>query len=92
MRGIVETTRGAAEDSRQQSHIAKRNATEADLAAARATYVGKPVILPDHPYARFHCVDVRLDQLHRLIFDLVREDQRGKRQEKEGEKSDGLPN
>lgn len=76
MRGIIETTRGSAEsDTRTQSRVGKRNATEADLAAARKTYIGKPVTLPNHSHACFQCVDVRLDQLHRLIFDLIRQDQ-----------------
>ena len=83
-RGIIETTRGSAEpDTRTQSRVGKRNATEADLAAARNTYVGESVTLPTHPHARFQCVDVRLDQLHRLIFDLIRQDQGRKRVERE---------
>lgn len=58
---------------REQAHVAKRNATEADLAAAQKKYVGQTVWLPGHKYARFTCVGVRLDEIKRLIFDLVRE-------------------
>lgn len=75
MRGIIETTRGAT-TPREQSRICKYNATEADLLRARATYIGQPVTLQSVPDNRFQCVDVRLDQLHRLIFDLIRLDQR----------------
>jgi hypothetical protein len=73
MRGIIETTRGAT-TPREQSRIVQYNATEADLATARQTYIGQRVLLRHDPSLRFHCVDVRLDQLHRLIFDLIRQD------------------
>lgn len=72
MRGMTETTRGAT-THRAESRVVKRNATIDDLAAALATFKGKPVKLPNRPSARFLCVDVRLDSLKRLIFDLERE-------------------
>lgn len=56
-----------------QSHIVKRHATPDDLAIARRTYIGQVVRLPACRHISFRCLDVRLDQLHRLIFDLERE-------------------
>jgi hypothetical protein len=77
VRGITETTRASARYPERQSSIHKRNATPEDLVLAKR-HIGKqiplrPVHADPHP-PRYRCVGVRLDELHRLIFDLVRED------------------
>lgn len=77
-RGVTETTRGSAHYPQEQSIIAKRNATESDLQAAKERYVGKLVKPQPKEDGQspppYRCAEVRLDTLKRLIFDLVKEE------------------
>lgn len=68
-RGFIETIRGETFHSGEPwSHIAKRNATPADLDAAQREFTGKLVTVRHRHY---HCLAVRLDSTRWLIFDLV---------------------
>lgn len=72
MRGISETTRGASLPP-GESRVVKRNATPSDLEREREKYLGQLVTWPNQPHLHFTCVNVRLDSLNRLIFDLVKQ-------------------
>jgi hypothetical protein len=75
---MTETTRGSGHYPVRQSIVAKRNATEDDLARAQQQYAGQLVNpTPRHedqcPPA-YRCAAVRLDSTRRIILDLVRAD------------------
>ncbi|MGH2482355.1 MAG: hypothetical protein ACRDHW_22130, partial [Ktedonobacteraceae bacterium] len=78
MRGMTTTTRGSSHYPTEQSIIVKRNATEADLLAAQQQYVGKIVKLAPQSELQnppvYRCAAIRLDNLKRLIFDLLKQE------------------
>lgn len=73
-RGIVTTTRASDQQGSQrqpQAYIAKRRATDADLATALAVYPpGSLVRIPARPKLCFRVLKITLDDLKRLIFSI----------------------
>lgn len=75
MKGEVTTTRAHSDHAMLPTtihKIVKRNATEADLEAARAQ-IGQPVPLEGTPL-RYFCQDALIDEYRRLVLVLERED------------------